>query len=65
MVCLVLVETEDLPLQILDMPAWNMAKELIGLVHHSDHRSNYVYQECISRIIELDGPPPVESKGNS
>ena len=59
------LKTEALLLQALDMAAWMVSDDLTGLVHHSDHGSNYVSLTYTDRIIELGGTPSVGSKGDS
>jgi len=36
------LKTDMLPLQALNMAAWNVSDDLTGLIHHSDRGSNYV-----------------------
>ena len=36
------LKAEVLPLQALEMAAWNTGGDLTGLTHHSDHGSNYM-----------------------
>ena len=59
------LKTDMLPLQALNMAAWNVSDDLTGLVHHSDRGSNYVSLTYTDRIIELGGTPSVGSTGDS
>jgi putative transposase len=54
-----------LPLQALDMAAWNAGGDLAGLVHHADHGSNYLSLVYTSRITELGATPSTGSVGDS
>ncbi len=47
------LRSEILPLQALDMAAWNVGGRLDGLVHHADHGSNYTAMVYTERIVEL------------
>jgi transposase InsO family protein len=58
-------KTDMLPLQALNMAAWNVSDDLTGLIHHSDRGSNYVSLTYTDRIVELGGTPSVGSKGDS
>jgi len=59
------LKTDMLPLQALNMAAWNVSDDLTGLIHHSDRGSNYVSLTYTDRILELGGTPSVGSKGDS
>jgi transposase InsO family protein len=59
------LKTDMLPLQALNMAAWNVSDDLTGLIHHSDRGSNYVSLTYTDRIVELGGTPSVGSKGDS
>lgn len=39
------LRSEILPMQALDMAAWNVGGRLDGLIHHADHRSNGVVED--------------------
>ncbi|WP_241742946.1 DDE-type integrase/transposase/recombinase, partial [Microbacterium lacticum] len=46
------LRSEILPMQALDMAAWNAGGRLDGLIHHADHGSNYtamLYTEALRR----------------
>src|SRR5208282_1865750 len=58
------LRADILPLQALDMAAWN-AGDLTGLVHHADHGSNYLSLVYTSRITELGATPSTGSVGDS
>ena len=47
------LKTDMLPLQALNMAAWNVSDDLTGLIHHSDRGSNYVSLTYTDRILEL------------
>jgi transposase InsO family protein len=47
------LRAEILPLQALDMAAWDAGGDLTGLTHHSDHGSNYMAMVYTDRIVEL------------
>ena len=59
------LKTDMLPLQALNMAAWNVSDDLTGLIHHSDRGSNYVSLTYTDRIVELGGTPSVGSTGDS
>lgn len=58
-----------LPLQALDMAAWETKREgavdLTGLVHHADHGSNYLSVVYTDRIGELGAKPSTGTVGDS
>lgn len=58
------LKADVLPLQALDMAAWN-AGDLTGLIHHSDRGSNYLALVYTDRILELGAKPSVGSRGDS
>jgi transposase InsO family protein len=58
------LRADILPLQALDMAAWN-AGDLTGLIHHADHGSNYMSIVYTDRIIELGAKPSTGSVGDS
>ncbi|WGD36655.1 DDE-type integrase/transposase/recombinase [Lysinibacter sp. HNR] len=51
------LKTEALPLQVLDMAAWNTGGDLGGVRHHSDHGSNYMSVVYTERMLELGAIP--------
>jgi transposase InsO family protein len=59
------LKTDMLPLQALNMAAWNVSDDLTGLIHHSDRGINYVSLTYTDRIGELGGTPSVGFKGDS
>jgi len=58
------LRADILPLQALDMAAWN-AGDLAGLIHHADHGSNYMSIVYTDRIIELGAKPSTGTVGDS
>ena len=56
------LKAEVLPLQALEMAAWNVGGDLTGLTHHSDHGSNYMSLVYTDRVVELGA---VGSTGNA
>lgn len=59
------LKAEILPLQALDMAAWDAGADLAGLTHHSDHGSNYVAMVYTDRIVELGAVPSTGTVGDS
>lgn len=59
------LRADILPLQALDMAAWQTGGDLTGLIHHSDHGSNYLSMVYTSRIVELGAKPSTGSVGDS
>jgi transposase InsO family protein len=59
------LKADILPLQALDMAAWNSAESLEGLIHHSDHGSNYMAIVYTNRIAELGAKPSTGTVGDS
>jgi len=59
------LKTDVLPLQALDMAAWDAGGDLAGLVHHADHGSNYLAGVYTDRIVELGAKPSTGSVGDS
>jgi transposase InsO family protein len=59
------LKADILPLQALDMAAWNAGGNLAGLTHHSDHGSNYMSIVYTDRIIELGATPSTGTVGDS
>jgi transposase InsO family protein len=54
-----------LPLQALEMAAWDAGGNLDGLVHHADHGSNYLSILYTDRIAELGAKPSTGTIGDS
>jgi transposase InsO family protein len=54
-----------LPLQALDIAAWDAGGDLAGLVHHADHGSNYLAVVYTDRILELGARPSTGNIGGS
>lgn len=59
------LKAEILPLQALDMAAWDAGGDLAGLTHHSDHGSNYMAMVYTDRIVELGAVPSTGTIGDS
>lgn len=62
------LRADILPLQALDMAAWDAAREggdLSELVHHADHGSNYLSIVYTDRISELGAKPSTGTVGDS
>lgn len=59
------LKADVLPLQALDMAAWDAGGDLAGLVHHADHGSNYLAVVYTDRIVELGAKPSTGSVGDS
>ena len=63
------LKADILPLQALDMAAWEAKREgavdLAGLVHHADHGSNYLSIVYTDRIGELGAKPSTGTVGDS
>jgi len=63
------LKADILPLQALDMAAWEARREgaadLTGLVHHADHWSNYLSIVYTDRIGELGAKPSTGTVGDS
>ena len=59
------LRSEILPLQALDMAAWNAGGRLNGLIHHTDHGSNYTAMVYTDRIVELGAVPSTGTVGDS
>jgi transposase InsO family protein len=59
------LKADVLPLQALNMPAFNAAGPLDELVHHSDHGSHYLSVVYTDRIVELGAKPSTGTVGNS
>ena len=54
-----------LPLQVLDMAAFDAGSDLTGLTHHSDHGSNHMALVYTDRIAELGAIPSTGTVGDS
>jgi putative transposase len=54
-----------LPLQALDMAAWNVGGNLDGLVHHAEHGSNYLSMVYTDRVAQLGAKPSTVTVGDS
>ena len=59
------LKAEVLPLQALEMAAWQAGGNLEGLVHHSDHGSNYMSMVYTNRVAELGAIPSTGTVGDS
>lgn len=59
------LRSEILPMQALDMAAWNVGGRLDGLIHHADHGSNYTAMVYTERIVELGAVPSTGTVGDS
>ena len=59
------LKADILPLQALDMAAFNAGGDLSDLVHHSDHGSNYMAMVYTDRIVELGAKPSTGTVGDS
>ncbi|HHX46161.1 MAG TPA: IS3 family transposase [Brevibacterium sp.] len=59
------LKAEILPLQALDMAAWDAGGDLTGLTHHSDHGSNYMAMVYTDRVVELGAVPSTGTIGDS
>jgi len=59
------LKADILPLQALDMAAWDAGGRLDGLVHYADHGSNYLALVYTDRIAELGAKPSTGSIGDS
>ncbi|RKR74784.1 transposase InsO family protein [Frondihabitans australicus] len=59
------LKADILPLRALDMAAWAADGNLDGLIHHSDHGSNYVALVYTERIVELGATPSTGTVGDS
>ncbi|WP_156160818.1 IS3 family transposase [Demequina maris] len=59
------LKAEILPLQALDMAAWDAGGDLTGLTHHSDHGSNYMAMVYTDRVVELGAKPSTGTVGDS
>ncbi len=59
------LRSEILPMQALDMAAWQSGGRLDGLIHHADHGSNYTAMVYTDRIQELGAIPSTGTVGDS
>ena len=59
------LKAEVLPLQALEMAAWNAGGDLTGLTHHSDHGSNYMSLVYTDRVVELGAVGSTGTVGDS
>lgn len=59
------LKAEMMPLQALDMAAWDAGGDLTGLTHHSDHGSNYMATVYTDRVVELGAVPSTGTVGDS
>lgn len=59
------LKADVLPLQALDMAAWDAGGDLAGLVHYADHGSNCLAVVYTDRILELGATPSTGSVGDS
>ncbi|MFW7414261.1 IS3 family transposase [Demequina sp. SO4-18] len=59
------LKAEILPLQALDMAAWDAGGDLDGLIHHADHGSNYQAMVYTDRVVELGAKPSTGTVGDS
>ena len=58
------LRADILPLQALDMAAFDAGGDLTGLTHHSDHGSNYMALVYAGRITELGAVPSTGTVGD-
>ncbi len=59
------LRSEVLPLQALDMAAWNAGGRLDGLTHHADHGSSHTAMVYADRVLELGAVPSTGTVGDS
>lgn len=59
------LKAEVLPLQALEMADWKAGGNLEGLVHHSDHGSNYMSTVYTTRVAVLGAVPSTGMVGDS
>ena len=59
------LKADILPLQVLDMAAFDAGGNLTGLTHHSDHGSNYMAMVYTDRIAELGAIPSPGTGGDA
>jgi transposase InsO family protein len=58
------LKADVLPLQALEMAAWQLGGDLDGAIHHSDHGSNYMATVYTSRVEELGAIPSTGTVGD-
>ncbi|MCB1257628.1 MAG: DDE-type integrase/transposase/recombinase [Microthrixaceae bacterium] len=51
------LKADNLPLQALEMAAWDAGGDLKGVTHHSDHGPDYLSIIYTDRIVELGAKP--------
>ena len=59
------LRADILPMQALDMAAWDAGGDLTGVTHHSDHGSNYMAMVYTDRIVELGAVLSTGTVGDS
>jgi putative transposase len=59
------LRADILPLQALEMAAFQADGDLAGLTHHSDHGSNYMSMVYTDRVLELGAAPSTGTVGDS
>ncbi|WP_310734873.1 IS3 family transposase [Microbacterium halimionae] len=59
------LKADVLPLQALNMAAWDAEGQLDYVSHHSDHGSNYMALVYTERIVELGATPSTGTVGDS
>lgn len=59
------LKADILPMQALDMAAWDAGGDLADLVHHADHGSNYLATVYTDRVAELGAKPSTGTIGDS
>jgi len=59
------LKADVLPMQALEMAAWQLGGDLQGAIHHSDHGSNYMSTVYTSRVEELGAVPSTGTVGDS
>lgn len=59
------LKADILPLQALEMAAFEAGGSLEGLTHHSDHGSNYMSLIYTDRVMELGAAPSTGTVGDS
>lgn len=59
------LKADVLPLQALEMAAWQAGGDLAGVTHHSDHGSNYMSVVYSDRVRELGALPSTGTVGDS
>lgn len=59
------LKADVLPLQALEMAAWQADGDLAGVTHHTDHGSNYMSTVYTNRVLELGAIPSTGTVGDS